>query len=482
MQGRRLPGMVFVCVLAPVALAALALTACVGDEPTVTPPTVGSDAGDVDSAVVLQDASPPIDAPADTTAPALATVTEVAAGGQFGCAVLSDGTVMCWGQSDLGQTGQPLAGNATCNGTPCRLPARVAGLTNAKHVAAGATTACASTTTGDVYCWGDNAHGQLGHPAGTMSDEDCLAAGIGNVKCSRVPRQVTGVTNITEMAVSGLSACALDTAGAISCWGSNGLGELGRGTVGTDNEAPKAIATFGGVVAKHIAADDTLTSHFCASLVNGSVWCWGRNVEGEVGIPAASSPVCMPSTPCTSTPTNVKQTTSTSFTAVEGLAAGAGVTCVTLTTPKETWCWGYRGYAVTDPAGSQADRSPAKVNMAFSGVSGSNSHMCALAVNGVVKCWGANDDGELGVLNSTTPETCTGGTTYCSFTPQTVPVIHAAKLAVSRRLSLAVSPEGKLYGWGRNEFASLGHIPTPAESNLGCFEPCSPTPVEIPVP
>ena len=91
----------------------------------------------------------------------ISTATQVAAGGYHTCARLSDGTVMCWGADDDGQIGSSGYGGST--------PAQVVGvggqgtLANVTQVAAGGSHTCAVISDGTIACWGFNASGQLGN-------------------------------------------------------------------------------------------------------------------------------------------------------------------------------------------------------------------------------------------------------------------------------------------------------------------------------
>ena len=71
-----------------------------------------------------------------------------------------------------------------------------------------------------MECWGNsnvnNSDGQLGN---------------GTTTSSATPVQVSDLTDATAVSVGGDSACALLPAGAVKCWGGNGYGELGNGTL-----------------------------------------------------------------------------------------------------------------------------------------------------------------------------------------------------------------------------------------------------------
>ena len=475
MQGRRLPRVVFVSVLASASVGSAVLAACVGDEPSAVATVLPVDGGDEATALDASDGSTASDGPSD--AAVRPTVDSVTAGNAFGCAVLSDKTAMCWGRNDLGQTAQGAAGDVVCGSNACRPPTRVPGLANVLAVAAGRSSACAIAG-GDVYCWGENTHGQLGHA--NAADPSCPGA----LPCSATPTKVAGVTNAVEIAVGGSSACAIDMAQNVTCWGSNLSGQLGRGTHDTDNLAPGAWAFDAG--AKHIAAGTDPVGHFCAIRTDGTLWCWGSNGNGELGIapmtaPSISCNAAVANERCVPSPMQVKQN-GTAFTAVDSIAAAASATCVSLI-GGDVWCWGYNGYAVGGPPVlPRVPSPPALASKGLGGLAGSYSNVCAVGSGGATKCWGLNQYGELGVSPAATPDSGCAGDELCSFPVVTAGTLRAKQVAANANASFAVTPEGKLFGWGASGSGALGHPPTAAESNGQCPSPCSPVPVEIAVP
>ncbi len=92
----------------------------------------------------------------------LANVSEIGLGEGFGCALRTDGTVLCWGQNGAGQLGRDPAGDAGDAGVANYVPQPVAGLSNVAHIAVGAAHACALESDESVLCWGDNRSGELG--------------------------------------------------------------------------------------------------------------------------------------------------------------------------------------------------------------------------------------------------------------------------------------------------------------------------------
>lgn len=160
------------------------------------------------------------------TVPGLDRVTAISAGSSHACGLRSDGSVVCWGDNQAGQLGNGTTGPDTCGMTPCsRTPVVVHMLPKATAIAAGALDTCALLSDGTVDCWGDNVSGELGNGV-RHGPETCANA----VACSKKPVAVYGLTGVTDIAVGGASACAVVGGSTVECWGDNTFGELGDGT------------------------------------------------------------------------------------------------------------------------------------------------------------------------------------------------------------------------------------------------------------
>ena len=123
-------------------------------------------------------------------------------GGSF-CALLTVGSVSCWGDNAFGDLGNGVTGGPDGEGG-YDSPQPVTGLTNATSVVSdGFDGYCALLTTGGVDCWGSDEVGQLGNGSVTVQ------GGSGGADGYDTPQAVMGVTGATALASDGYGYCAL---------------------------------------------------------------------------------------------------------------------------------------------------------------------------------------------------------------------------------------------------------------------------------
>ena len=408
-------------------------------------------------------ANPALAAPNAEVAAVLATAKQIAAGFHFTCAVTASGGVKCWGDNWLGQLGD---GTTMDHKTPVGVSGLSSGVV---AIAAGDLHTCALTTGGGVKCWGYNRHGQLGDDttvdrrtpvdvSGLSSGVAAIAAGTrftcalmtsGGVKCwgdnghgnlgdgttvdRRTPVDVIGLsTDVTSIATGGFHTCALMTNGGVKCWGDNFDGQLGDGTT-VNRKTPVDVSGLSSGVAA-IAAGDRYT---CALMTSGGVKCWGENYNGQLGDGTTIS---------RRTPVDVSGLGNS----VKAITAGGWHTCA-LMVSGGIKCWGADVFGQLGDGTTTSYRTmPVAVRSLSNGVAtivAGGQHTCALMSNGGIKCWGRNQDGELGGNTTTdrpTPVNVAGFGPPPAVTLTAQPTTVVADAMSSASVTLSNAPAGHL--------------------------------------
>lgn len=194
------------------------------------------------------------------------TVTAIAGGQQFTCAIADD-VPYCWGRNTYGQLGN---GSTAMSTTP--VPVNMAGVLKGKTVSAittGESHSCVLAG-GSTYCWGFNGFGQLGN---------------GSTAASSVPVTVTAAVyvlagkTVQSLAAGNHHTCAL--ADRVYCWGNNAYRQLGNDAV-SRSTTPMAVSSTGVLAGKTVTHIGTGASHTCV-IADSAAYCWGWNVHGQLG-------------------------------------------------------------------------------------------------------------------------------------------------------------------------------------------------------
>lgn len=220
--------------------------------------------------------------------PGLGKVSKVALASKFGCALLEDKKVKCWGTGRIANDGK------TWDDAK---PVLVSGVGEVDELAASGALACARSGSG-VTCWGADVQTIGTPPKGAFKQiavgftHACALDASGTVTCwGGAGDWGTGgvfakppVTAAVQVVTGDRHGCVLTKNGTVQCWGMNDAGQLG---VKSDIEPHKKLVTVPGVggVARLIAGEAST----CALLSDGSVRCWGSNGEGELGLGTRSS-------------------------------------------------------------------------------------------------------------------------------------------------------------------------------------------------
>jgi alpha-tubulin suppressor-like RCC1 family protein len=188
---------------------------------------------------------------------------QVTAGGAHSCARGSYG-IKCWGNNLQGQLGIPPAApllQAVAKPTRVEGQGFTVASIKTESVVAGAFHTCARLPGNQLWCWGSNANGQLGEPAG-------------NPKLELTPVQVTIAAGPVSDVAAGAAFTCVRVGISVRCWGEDGSSQLGSpaGTQPTNvvlDEQPTELCAG--------------TTHACALFDNGLAQCWGNDDVGQIG-------------------------------------------------------------------------------------------------------------------------------------------------------------------------------------------------------
>jgi len=337
-------------------------------------------------------------------------VTAISAGGWHTCALISDGTVKCWGTNAFGQLG---------NGTTTEAfsPVTVNGIQTATSISSGSTHTCAVLSDHTVHCWGEGELGRLGN---------------GTTTGSLTPVMVKNIFNASQVSAGQNHTCARLLDGGISCWGYNFDGQLGQETPTDFSTIPVIVNGIQTAIAVSVG-----DSYACALLDNGHVACWGEGESGQLGDgKEKKSPI----------PVLVSNVTTAT-----GLSAGESHSCAVLTSGTVI-CWGLGDSGqLGDGKLSDYAMTPVSVlHIVATDVSAGGSHSCAVLMSGTVKCWGLGDSGQLGG----------GGEEEDIFESSSPVEVSDIKTAISvstgREHTCALLAEGGVKCWGSNWGGQLG--------------------------
>jgi alpha-tubulin suppressor-like RCC1 family protein len=244
---------------------------------------------------------------------------DIAVGRISTCGLAETGNAYCWGTNQQGEAGAvaaPIGGTLV---TPVKVDSSFAW----RQVSAGWLHACGISNTGVAYCWGGNTSGAVG-------------LGVADSVVHQSPERVTGTLSFLQLALGSRYTCGISTDSTAFCWGSNGSGQLGDGTL-TDRPFPVPVA--GGLKFKQIATSSGFGSastatpptslqggvgSTCALTGAGKAYCWGWNGDGQVGdgtFTDRTQPVAVSSTE-----------------AFDEIAVGSNSACGRRA--NAIWCWG----------------------------------------------------------------------------------------------------------------------------------------------
>ena len=323
--------------------------------------------------------------------------------------------LLVWGYNNAAQLG---TNDTALKATPVTT---FAGGTTWKQVACAYQHTAAIKTDGSLWTWGFNDRGHLGTNDGTQRSTPVTTFAGGNTW--------------KQVSAGGFNTAAIKTDGTLWIWGrNNNTSTLGI-NLNSDVNRITPITTFsGGTTWKQVSAGN---EHIAAIKTDGTLWTWGRNAEGQLGINAAG---------------NSRSTPVTTF---AGSTDWKSVSCGTqhtaaIKTDGTLWTWGRNAEGQLGDFSTTSRSTPVTT---FSGgtnwksVSGGYQHTAAIKTDGSLWTWGDGGNGRLGTNDGTrrsTPVTTfSGGTNW-------------KQVSAAEAQTMAVKTDGTLWGWGQGNVGRLG--------------------------
>lgn len=337
------------------------------------------------------------------------------AGGQQVTAV--SGVATAWGGNGSGQLGD---GSKTVRTAPVAVSFPPG--TQVVQLAAGSNHALAILSDGSVYAWGDNTYGELGD---------------GTNNSAKAPVPVTLPTGVVPVSVAAgaLTSALLASDGTLYSWGLNNVGQLGNGST-TDALVPTPVDLPPATVVTAVALG---AAHLLALTSTGAVYSAGGNTAGQLGTNSVSP---------TATPVPVHLPAGVS---VAGVSAGQGHS-LAVTSDGAVLAWGDNSHGQLGTGTNNPATVPVPTSLPSGGkvtaVSAGANHSLALAADGTVLAWGANDSGQLGV-----------GTNQDGTAPVAVTLPAGAQITAigaGSRSSYALAADGSVLAWGDNASGAVG--------------------------
>jgi alpha-tubulin suppressor-like RCC1 family protein len=317
----------------------------------------------------------------------------VVAGARHACAVQADGQVLCWGENDDGE-----AGNGSFVGAQT-VPHVVYGIAAPDLLVAGAQHTCARSSDGTLVCWGLNEDGRLGNgstlssaqprPIANLATVTKLSAGdnasfaiVGNdarawgTGFATTPQSIGPALDVSS---GNAHVCILQPDRTVRCYGENYRNQLGDMSTTPRPEPGITVPMVANATGIHVRGEST-----CATLMDGTIKCWGLNGDGRLGIGN----------------TNYMVGTASSVMGLSNVtkfAMGYDASCA-IKADGTLWCWGANYFGQVGDGSYQTRSAPVQI-LGLNGVkdvASGGAHTCAIDSAGQVVCWGLGSNGQLG--------------------------------------------------------------------------------------
>ena len=209
------------------------------------------------------------------------TAIQVSVGGQHICALLDNGTVKCWGFTGLGQGVDTAIGNLPGQMGDNLMPIDLGSEFKVTMIATGSSHSCALLSDGSVKCWGINSYGQLG-----LGNTNHVGEEPGQMGDNLPPIDL-GLNKTAKKIFAGtFTTCALLNDGIAKCWGylpTNPVFSESIISGDEPNEMGDNLIPLSFGSGKSVVDISITTSNICALLNDQSIKCWGKGSDGANG-------------------------------------------------------------------------------------------------------------------------------------------------------------------------------------------------------
>ena len=273
---------------------------------------------------------------------------------------------------------------------------------------------------GQLRCWGSNAEGQLGNNSTQSTNQ---------------PGYVGGLADVVAVGLGQDHVCAVTETGKLHCWGRNNYGQLGYGT-GESRLQPGPVVS----IPEPVESTCGGSTHTCALANSGTVYCWGKNTDGQLGVGDNDDRLA---------PTPVSN-----LVGVKQLACGPQFTCAVVSDDSVV-CWGSNSHGQLGNGNpGVSENTPAAVPnlQGVTHLTAAGIHTCALTGSSAW-CWGSNFNGQLG-----------DGTKVNKALPTQLTVVGPKAIVAGGGFTCVNAAQPKC--WGVNSFGQLGNGNTDTQSGI----------------
>lgn len=343
------------------------------------------------------------------------TFTEISVNYTFCAALNNNGQAYMWGDGSYGRLGNS-------DITSRETPVAVCGSHTFIDISCGNGHVLGLKSNGSIFSWGYNFFGELGNNSTTDYS---------------TPVAVCGESVFTKILAVMNSSYGLTSTGQLYSWGDNTFGQLGDNT---NQSKSTPVAVCGGLSFVDVFGSGQFPTIF-AITSTGSLYGWGFNLEGSLGIGTNGGDGDFTSTP-------IAVASSLSFSTLYATVYADRSTFIGITRDGGMYGWGKNSHLQL----GNTNETPKQVTgFTFSNVYGASEYACGLISTNLAYCWGSPQSGRLGNNDesvSVTPVAVCGGFSFS----------HLATGYYTHTLGLTTT--GVLYAWGNNFTGALGNNTT----------------------